>query len=377
MFYSAGKPLRIDLAKRFGIGKLSDDVPLLHRHFEAALPDNQHLISEPIPCTRVAISANTVETVLRHVQGVTSVTLRRRPDESLSAYVSVAPQSKLVGRDITNSISLFIPGYAIPSHMYVIREPLVRDLSGGYDYDRMEKRALDNETIEFDKQQLLVRDIFVDILDVDPAHMRKDSDFFLLGGNSLLLGKLSYHLRRQLGVDIGVTDLFSESTIQGIAALIDEKVCGSEIDYRADGDTKHSATTASFSSTALPMDHDFAHDPEYRGKRRGRNSVSPLCLAVQAIPFLVFYPFKTAFTCASTFTIANSCLIDENELGSWFLMTLSSLAVFTDGSFWHRLGALFMAILVARIIVDTVCPVIAIAFKWIVIGRYQPGTYQM
>ena len=365
----------MDLSKRFGIGKLSDDVPLLHRHLEAALPDNQHLISESIPCTKVAISAYIVESVLRNVQGVIDVAVRRRPDESLNAYVSVAPQSKLAVRDITTSIRLLIPGYAIPSHMYVIRGPLARDLSGGYDYGRMEKRALDNETIEFDKQQLLVRDIFADILGHDPAHMRKDSDFFLLGGNSLLLGKLSFHLRRQLGVDIGVMDLFSESTIQGIAALIDEKG-RSETGYGTDDDTKHNASTAS-SSTALPTDHDFKHDPEYRGKRRGRNSAHPLCLVVQAIPFLVFYPFKTAFTCASTLTIANSCLIDENELGFWLLMISSSLAVFKDGSFWHRLGGLFMAILIARMIADTVCPITAIAFKWIVIGRYQPGTYQM
>jgi len=376
MFYSAGKPLRIDLSKRFGIGKLSDDVPLLHRHFEAALPDNQHLISEPIPCTRVAISAYIVESVLKNVQGVIDVALRRRPGDSLDAYISVAPQSKLTVRDITTSILLLIPGYAIPSHMYVIRGPLARDLSGGYDYDRMEKQALDNEIIEFDKQQLLVRDTFADVLDVDPAHMRKDSDFFLLGGNSLLLGKLSYHLRRQLGVDIGVMDLFSESTIQRIAAMIDEKG-GSETDYGIDDETKHNASTASSSSTALPTDHGFDHDPEYRGKRRGRSPVHPFCLAVQAIPFLVFYPFKTAFTCASILTVTNSCLIGKNELGSWFLVTLSNLAAFTTGSFWHRLGALFIAILIARMVADTVCPITAIAFKWIVIGRYQPGTYQM
>ena len=376
MFYSAGKPLRIDLAKRFGIGKLSDNVPLLHRHFEAALPVNQHLISEPIPCTRVAINAHTVESVLRNVQGVIDVALRRRPDDSLDAYVSVAPQSKLELRDITTLILLLIPGYAIPSHMYVIRGPLARNLSGGYDYDRMEKRPLDNETIKFDKQQLLVRDIFADILDVHPTHMRKESDFFLLGGNSLLLGNLSYRIRRQLGVNIGVTDLFSESTIQGIAALIDEK-CGSETDYGTDDDTKHNATTASSSFTALPTDHDFERDPESRGKRRGRSQVHPFCLAVQAIPFLVFYPFKTAFTCGSTFTVANSCPIDENELGSWFLVTLSCLVALTGGGFWHRLFALFATILVAHLIADTVCPIAAIAFKWIVIGRYQPGTYPM
>jgi acyl carrier protein len=301
VYSSAGKPLRINLSKRFGIGKLSDDVPPSHRHFEAALPDNQHLISEPIPCKRVAITAYTVETVLRNLPGVDDVALRWRPDESLDAYVSVAPQSKLVVRDITTFISLLIPGYAIPSHMYLIRGPLVRDLSGRYNYDRMERQALDNETIELDKRQLLVRDIFANILGVDLTYMRKDSDFFLLGGNSLLLGKLSYHLRRELGVNIGVADLFCESTIQGIATLVEEKG-GSSTDHCTDDTT----TPANSSSTVLSTDYDFENDPEYAGKRRGRSQVHPLCLVVQAIPFIVFYPFKTAFTCTSTLVFAIS-----------------------------------------------------------------------
>ena len=302
MYHSAGKPLRINLSKRFGIGKLSDDIPSLHRHFEAALPDNQHLISVPIPCARVTISDNTVENALRTVPGVDDVALQRRPDESLDAYVSVAPQSKLAVKDITTFIWLLIPGYAIPNHVYFIHGRLVRDLSGSYDYNRMEKQALDNETIELDKRQLLVRDIFAELLDVDAAYLRKDSDFFLLGGNSLLLGKLSYHLRRQLGVNIGVTDLFSESTIQGITTLVEERG-GSLTDTCTDDTT----TTANSSSTVLSTDYDFEHDPEYAGKRRGgRSQNHPLCLVVQAIPSIVFYSFKTAFTCASTLVFAIS-----------------------------------------------------------------------
>ena len=59
------------------------------------------------------------------------------------------------------------------------------------------------------------------------------------------------------------------------------------------------------------------------------------------------------------------------------LVTLSYLEVLTAGIFWHRLVALFVAILVAAIITGAVCPITAIAFKWIVIGRYRPGTYPM
>jgi len=245
--------------------------------------------------------------VLRNVHGVVDVALRRRPDETLDAYVSVAPLLKLVVGDLTTALSLLTPGYAIPTHMYLIHGPLACDLFGSYDYERMEKQALDNDTDELDKQQLLIRDIFAEILDVDPTNIRKDSDFFLLGGNSLLLGKLSFHLRKKLGVNIGVTELFSESTIQGIAALIEDQ---SGLETDADDVTKQNATNAS-SYTVSSTNYDAEHDPEYSGKRRGRSQGHPLCLAVQTIPFLIFYPFKHAFTCASAFPLGNYCLIVE------------------------------------------------------------------
>lgn len=214
----------IALSKRFGIGKLSDDVPLFHRHIEAALPDYQHLISEPIRA-RVAISASTVGSVLRNVQGVIDVAIRRRLDESLDAYVSVVPQSNFVVRDITTYTLLLIPGYAIPNHVYLIRGRLARDLSGSgrYDYDRTEEQALANETIEFDKRQLFVRHIFADILDIDPTHMRKDSNFFLLGGNSLLLGKLPYHLRSWGSISESRNCFPKVPSKAYIAILIEEK----------------------------------------------------------------------------------------------------------------------------------------------------------
>jgi len=49
----------------------------------------------------------------------------------------------------------------------------------------------------------------------------------------------------------------------------------------------------------------------------------------------------------------------------------------TVGSFWERIAALATSIAVARLLARIVCPLVAIAFKWIVIGRYKPGTYRM
>lgn len=92
LYSSAGKPLGINLSIHFGIGKLSGDVPPLHLYFKAALPDNQHLVLEPILCTRVTISTSSVESMLRNIQGVIDMALWQWLDESLDAYVFMTPQ---------------------------------------------------------------------------------------------------------------------------------------------------------------------------------------------------------------------------------------------------------------------------------------------
>jgi hypothetical protein len=56
---------------------------------------------------------------------------------------------------------------------------------------------------------------------------------------------------------------------------------------------------------------------------------------------------------------------------------LSVLAPHITGSFWERIASLMCAIIVARLTARIVAPVTSILFKWLVIGRYKPGTYRM
>ena len=56
---------------------------------------------------------------------------------------------------------------------------------------------------------------------------------------------------------------------------------------------------------------------------------------------------------------------------------MSYLVDLTRGTFWDRLVALVTSIVAARLAARVLCPISAIAFKWIVIGRYKPGVYQM
>lgn len=59
------------------------------------------------------------------------------------------------------------------------------------------------------------------------------------------------------------------------------------------------------------------------------------------------------------------------------LLVLSYLAPLTDKTYYTRLASLAVAIIAARAGTQIFCPLSAILFKWIVIGRYKAGTYQM
>lgn len=64
-------------------------------------------------------------------------------------------------------------------------------------------------------------------------------------------------------------------------------------------------------------------------------------------------------------------------VGAILLSAMSSLAPLIDDSFGQRLMVLLIAICAARLGSQTVAPLAAILFKWVVIGRYKPGTYKL
>ena len=63
--------------------------------------------------------------------------------------------------------------------------------------------------------------------------------------------------------------------------------------------------------------------------------------------------------------------------GSTILLFLAFIAQYLDEGFWTRLTALLTAICLARFTSRIMFPVSAIIVKWVVIGRYKPGTYRM
>lgn len=277
------------------IGKLTDNNPVLHRHYEATLPPQCDSLSDLIPCSQVQINQDVVDTEIRKISGVKDVALQQQSDETVDVYVSVALGSALSSNDILSHLSSVLPGYAIPDHIFTL-PALLRDASGDFQFETMQKESLRTMFHKLNKHQLLVCDIFSSLLNVDAAHVRPDSDFFLLGGNSMLLGQLTHHIRKRSSVTIGITELFAESTVNSIASII-EKRAPQEAPDDEDDEDPHNKGTRNSSRTFLSAEYDYEHDAEFTQGKGLRGQKHPLCLIVQIIPYLFFYPLKAALTC--------------------------------------------------------------------------------
>ncbi|KAJ7367145.1 acetyl-CoA synthetase-like protein [Mycena albidolilacea] len=349
---AAGKPLRIKLATRLALGQFSDEIPLIQRHFEVAagdLPGPDAPVSEPILCTRVALDLDAIHNALIDVSGVSEAALRVRADGAADAFVAA---HEVGAEDIGAALALTLPGYAVPQpiHVLVGRDGLLRTSMGEVDFVEMEAEVARAHASVMSEQALLVRDIIGNLLVVDAAMIKPDSDFFLLGGNSLLLGKLAYQIRKQTGVSIRVSNLFTNSTIQGIAELIETEMEGTT--------SGHSSRQSEATLNTLDMGYDYEEDLEV-SREKTRGQTHPISMIVQALPFMFFYPLKTALT----WTV--------------LLLMLSVLTPYINGTFWERIGSLLCSIVVARLTTRIVAPITAILFKWLVIGKYKPGTYRM
>ncbi|WFD27979.1 putative NRPS-like protein biosynthetic cluster [Malassezia nana] len=356
----AGKPLRIKLGSRLGIGPLSDDVPAMDRHFEAKAPSKDTPLSRPIPCSRITVDVRAVQRACYRIPGVLDAAVVQQRDRSPMAFIQVQEDAEFDASDIDRALGQILHGYVVPNPLHVFRQPLIKT-NGEYDFAAMENIVREQNAASMSQTSIIVRDIIAKLLDLDTGSITDESDFFLLGGNSLLLGRLIFMIRKETDVSLEVSTLFINSTVSKIAALIDEqRGAGGAAEEEQDFYQLDEKGAGLFYTQNVAHDYNAENDPAFSAHGyKGRSATSPLVLFVQAIPFIFFYPLKAAWT----WTI--------------ILHGLAFFAYYIEDSFWERLGALLASIVIARITSRIICPAAAIAFKWVVIGRYRPGKYPM
>lgn len=286
----AGKPLRIGLAPRLKLGAFSDDIPTFNRHFQAQCPPIGAPLSQPIDCSMLVVNEQQVVRSMKTISGIRDVALRVN-GKNIEAFASVfndTLDSKRIGRALIN----VLPGYAIPAVIHVWAQPILRLPNGKADFDGMESELQSRQASIMTHEQTMVRDIIARLLSLEPKVITADSDFFLLGGNSMLVGRLAYAIRKETGMDIEISALFTNSTVRGIASMLKGGSLGSSRGSLFDRTLVGSATPASASTAHWPTTN---WTPEPKPRRRGWTH--PLSLIVQSIPFIFFYPLKLAWKC--------------------------------------------------------------------------------
>ena len=124
-----------------------------------------------------------------------------------------------------------LPAYMVPKKYLPIEKIPVtinakvdkKALANIYAGTKKGAAASKNSTIEGDILENILKTKFCELLDLGINEIDLDSDFFAMGGNSLIAMKLLSQLRETFDVEISLTDLFMTSTIREMKELLEEK----------------------------------------------------------------------------------------------------------------------------------------------------------
>jgi acyl carrier protein len=376
---AAGKPLRIGLTNRLDLKEMDDSLDMRARHYEARELDASQLETgmekhkAPIPCRLVQVDANLSLAAIRAMAGVDNAAVRFRPsDGSLEAFVSVdahdSNANDLDAKTIKAALAIQMHEYSVPEHVHLLSTPFPRkDSDGSIDFDAMLATIALSASSAMSVWDRAVRRIVANLLVMDEGQIGMDSDFFLLGGNSLLLGRLAYLIKKETGVALQISSLFTNSAIGAIAAMVEEEMSRmTVVDSPTAGPSRLGSTvTLNDLEASAAMDGKTLRNQDsigstasaYANLQPRRGQTHPLCLIVQAIPFIFFHPLRAAL--------------------SWsvLLFVLAAMAKLASKNFEERIGSLLCAIAAGQLVSQLLSPLAAIAFKWLVIGRYRVGTY--
>ena len=149
----------------------------------------------------------------------------RPGDRRLVAYLVPRRGSTLDMARIRAHAAESLPSHMVPS-AFVAVEALPRTPNG-----KLDRRALPAPAYEpagpagraaRDAREEILCGLFAEVLGVAPVSV--DDEFFNLGGHSLLVIRLVSRIRRVLGADISVRDVFENPTVAGLSRCLAEGV---------------------------------------------------------------------------------------------------------------------------------------------------------
>jgi acyl carrier protein len=176
------------------------------------------------------IELGEVESQLRKHPAVREAVVIADTDSSgakrLVAY-TVSPESPgPSSSDLREHLKRTLPEYMVPS-LFVQLETLPLTPNGKVDRKALPKPELDRSAVEMDGEpqsdaELLLAQIWSEVLDVPRVGTR--SNFFDLGGHSLMITRILSRLREALQIELPMKSIFEAPTIAEFAVLVENAV---------------------------------------------------------------------------------------------------------------------------------------------------------
>ena len=361
------KLLRVKLGQRLGLPIFTEGMYTIERTFSAKCPPQGTPVSVAIPCQRVRIDENDVQTTLRG---------ELVKDDRQQALVVLPHPTKLhhlvvyvynVDRlQVVHTAREKLDAYAVPSHVVtlaqladaaclsftsntstfggeVVPHPQPSDAIGSI---IQEARSVGQGPV--DPLVSNLQELFQDMLDLDclPA---PDSDFFNLGGSSMMAAQLASKIRKVHNVPFGGAEVFHHTSCNAMAQLIRER--RGEVDTSASSSKLDKASQAASSLFSQQLDIGSVKFDPARFE-----SYSGLCATFfQLVPLFVVYPTW--------------------QLSRFFLFFRLLLSVLRSVPGGHNLIAFVLTLVVFHFLWVLLTPLLFVAIKWVVIGTYRPGRY--
>ncbi|KAI9362960.1 hypothetical protein DFJ73DRAFT_811755 [Zopfochytrium polystomum] len=173
-------------------------------------------------------------------------------------------------KDIREYLKQKLPLYAVPSVFAPLtRMPLTPN-------GKVDKNALPfpdtavalntaptNSNTKFTPIQQSIRDVWSECLGIPPTSIDVDSNFFDLGGHSILATRLVFSLRKALAVELPLGSLYKDPTVGGLAAEVG-RITGADLPV-VTGATPSGTTGSSISSEQPPRGLRPSHSTEDLG----------------------------------------------------------------------------------------------------------------
>lgn len=146
--------------------------------------------------------------------------------EQLVAYYTLSRSdvSNMGDFDIANELSMLLPDFMAPQ-FFILLQAFPRLYNGKVDRNSIEAREIELEdkpqTLLSSEAEMLLANIWAAILKLPVKSLFKESNFFEVGGNSLLVMKLLKSINREFFTSITLKQIFKLKTLANIASQIE------------------------------------------------------------------------------------------------------------------------------------------------------------